>query len=136
MIEKITDADFKPQEEWLLRQMKENNQSKPAGSAPAAESGKLQQESNNLPKEFALDANYPNPFNPTTTVPISLPKAAHVRVEVYNVAGQLVAALANKDYQAGRYQLRFDAHMLASGMYLVRAHLGGKVFTRKLTLIK
>ena len=136
MTEKITDADFKPQEKWLLRLMKENNQNKPVGSAPAAEVGKVQQESNNLPKEFALDANYPNPFNPTTTVPISLPKAAHVRVEVYNVAGQLVATLANKDYQAGRYQLRFDAHMLASGMYLVRAHLGGKVFTRKLTLIK
>ena len=109
--------------------------SAPSASAPTIAEKSVQSTDGNLPKVFALDADYPNPFNPTTTIPISLPKAAHVKVQVYNVAG-LVAILTNKDYQAGRYQLRFDAHTLASGMYLVRAHLGGKVFTRKLTLIK
>ncbi|HKI45929.1 MAG TPA: T9SS type A sorting domain-containing protein, partial [Balneolales bacterium] len=136
MTSKVTDADFVSQEKWLLYLMKEHNQGVPSASAPSIAEESVQSTDSNLPKVFALDANYPNPFNPTTTIPISLPKAAHVKVEVYNVAGQLVATLTNKDYQAGRYQLRFDAHMLASGMYLVRAHLGGKVFTRKLTLIK
>ncbi|HKI45658.1 MAG TPA: T9SS type A sorting domain-containing protein, partial [Balneolales bacterium] len=136
MTSKVTDADFVSQEKWLLYLMKEHNQGVTSASAPTIAEKSVQSTDSNLPKVFALDANYPNPFNPTTTIPISLPKAAHVKVEVYNVAGQLVATLTNKDYQAGRYQLRFDAHMLASGMYLVRAHLGGKVFTRKLTLIK
>jgi len=73
---------------------------------------------------------------PTTIIPISLPKAAHVRVVVYNVVGQQVATLANREFQAGTFQLRFNADQLASGVYFIRARLGEKLFTTRVTLIK
>jgi len=93
-------------------------------------------QSQKLPREFSLGDNYPNPFNPTTMIPINLPKESHVEVVVYNIAGQRVATLANREYQAGSYQLRFDAHQLASGVYFIRARLGEKTFIRRVTLIK
>ena len=89
-----------------------------------------------LPKKFSVGHNYPNPFNPTTVIPVNLPKAAHVRVVVYNITGQRVATLTDREYQAGRYDLRFDAHQLASGVYFIRANMGEKTFTRRMTLIK
>jgi len=89
-----------------------------------------------LPKKFSVGHNYPNPFNPTTIIPVSLPKAAHVKVMVYNIVGQRVATLTDREYQAGRYRLRFDAHQLASGVYFIHARLGEKTFTTQMTLIK
>jgi tetratricopeptide (TPR) repeat protein len=89
-----------------------------------------------LPKKFSVGHSYPNPFNPTTIIPISLPKSAHVHVTVYNVIGQLVATLANREFQAGTYDLRFNADQLASGVYFIRARLGEKLFTTRVTLIK
>jgi len=59
-----------------------------------------------------------------------------VRVIVYNVIGRQVAILANREYQAGRYLLRFNGNQLASGVYFIRARLGRKLFTIRMTLIK
>ena len=135
MTSEVSDEEFAPHEDWLLRQMKANNQSVPV-LMESSGTEQVAQVQGTLPEKFELDSNYPNPFNPTTTIPFSLPQAAHVSVEVYNVAGQRVATLTNKDYQAGRYNVPFDAHGLASGLYLIRAYLGEKIFTRKMMLIK
>lgn len=73
-----------------------------------------------LPEVFALQGNYPNPFNPTTAILFDLPEAAVVRLTVYDAAGRLVAVLAEEALPAGRHQARFDARGLPSGLYLYR----------------
>lgn len=74
-----------------------------------------------LPTEFALQGNYPNPFNPTTNIRFDLPESADVRVEVYDVLGRQVMVLNADALQAGADQnIRVDASRFASGTYLYR----------------
>lgn len=72
-----------------------------------------------LPSRFALEA-YPNPFNPTTFITVSLPEAAHVRVSVYDLLGRELNTLAAGSFEAGRYSLAWKASSAASGTYYAR----------------
>lgn len=130
--------DYSLEETALKDSMKAYSQTEEvvASSKSGEQSKETLDQSQKLPREFSLGDNYPNPFNPTTTIPINLPKESHVEVVVYNIAGQRVATLADREYQAGSYQLRFDAHQLASGVYFIRARLGEKTFIKRMTLIK
>jgi hypothetical protein len=89
-----------------------------------------------LPSEFALDQNFPNPFNPSTDIRFSLPVDANVVLEVYSITGQKVATLANKGFKAGQHTVRFDASRLSSGVYIYRILAGTFSATNKMTLIK
>jgi hypothetical protein len=89
-----------------------------------------------VPAEFALEQNFPNPFNPSTTIRYALPEAAQVRLEVYTLTGQRVAVLASGEQRAGWHTASFDGSALASGVYIYRLQAGGFVQTRKLMLIK
>jgi len=62
-----------------------------------------------IPNNFELQQNYPNPFNPTTNIQFELPKIAHVELLVYNVLGQKVKTLVNKQFKAGYHHLIWDA---------------------------
>ena len=73
-----------------------------------------------VPVAYALGQNYPNPFNPTTAVSFQLPVVSEVRLAVYDVLGREVAVLVNERKTPGRYEARFDASGLASGVYLYR----------------
>jgi len=92
------------------------------------------------PRGFALGHNYPNPFNPTTTIPLRMAAGTGpVRVEVYNAAGQRVRLLWDDTFPAGQHHLVWDGcdgagRVVASGVYFFRAVVGGRAATRKMTL--
>ncbi len=89
-----------------------------------------------LPYEYSLQQNYPNPFNPATTIAFSIKNAGLVQLSVYNMLGQEVATLINKDYSAGKYTINFDASHLSSGVYFYKLHAGDFAYVRKMILIK
>ena len=95
------------------------------------------------PAVFALANNYPNPFNPATTIKYALPQAADVELTVYNVLGQPVRTLVAENQSAGRYVVEWDAtndsgHSLSSGMYFYHLEAGGGEFreVKKMLLLK
>ena len=88
------------------------------------------------PEEFALSSAYPNPFNPSTSLDLSLNNNGHVSVTVYNVLGQLTTTLVNGNMNAGYHTLTWDASNMASGMYFVRVEAGSNVAVQKLMLMK
>ena len=89
-----------------------------------------------LAGSFSLSQAYPNPFNPTTTMTLSMPVAGDMQVEVYNLLGQVVATLTSGYRDAGTYNLTWDASAVASGMYFVTAQADGFNTTQKLILVK
>jgi hypothetical protein len=89
-----------------------------------------------LPTSLDLAQNFPNPFNPTTTVSFSLPEKARVRVEVYNLLGQNVATLADADFTAGNHSITWDATGTPSGLYFYRLTAGQASITKKMLLLK
>ncbi len=89
-----------------------------------------------IPVAFSLAQNYPNPFNPSTTIRYSIPTNSQVVLRVYNMLGQEVASVVNKEQQAGNYQVVFDASKLATGIYIYRIQAGTYIETKKMMLIK
>jgi hypothetical protein len=90
-----------------------------------------------VPERFYLDQNYPNPFNPTTTIRFGLPQAANVDLRVYDMLGQEVRSIfENQNMRAGDYEVRFNASGLASGAYIYQIIADGKVFSKKMLLLK
>ncbi|HRR07765.1 MAG TPA: T9SS type A sorting domain-containing protein [Rhodothermales bacterium] len=89
-----------------------------------------------VPMAFFLGSNYPNPFNPTTTIAYSLQKAGEVTLSVYDVTGRIVRTLSKGFQTAGRYQARLDASDLSSGVYFVRLTMEGISQTRNIVLAK
>ncbi len=77
-----------------------------------------------LPDNFGLKNNYPNPFNPTTNIRFQLPEASHVQVSVYNAVGQKVATLVDRPMNAGTHSVVFNAGGLTSGVYIYRLEAG------------
>jgi len=90
----------------------------------------------NLPQEYSLDQNFPNPFNPTTTISFGLPEAGATTLKVYNIIGQEIAVLVNEDLQAGTYNVTFEATDMPSGLYLYRLQSKEFVSIKKMLLIK
>jgi hypothetical protein len=89
-----------------------------------------------VPTEYKLNQNFPNPFNPSTTIKFSIPEYSNVVLKVYSLLGQEVATLVNKDMPAGNYQFNFDASNLTSGAYIYKITAGNFVSTKKMLFIK
>ncbi|MBZ0200535.1 MAG: T9SS type A sorting domain-containing protein [Ignavibacteriaceae bacterium] len=96
----------------------------------------------NTVKGFTLYQNYPNPFNPSTLIKYNLPVTAHVTLKIYDVLGNEVAELINKDMAAGKHQILFDSYsstnkkQLASGIYFYQLKAGDFVAANKMILLK
>ncbi len=109
----------------------------PQQSPPGAPVGVTSAESEEeLPEEVLLMGNYPNPFNPVTTIRYALPQAARVRLAVYDMLGREVAALVDGPQPAGRHAARFDANALPSGAYVYRLQADNEIIARVMTLVK
>lgn len=89
-----------------------------------------------IPKEFALMQNFPNPFNPTTNIRFDLPKSAFTSLVVYDMLGKEVAVLLNKNLEAASYVVDFNAAELPSGIYFYKLQAGDFTSIKKMTLIK
>jgi hypothetical protein len=88
-----------------------------------------------IPQEFALQQNFPNPFNPTTTIRYGLPHQSHVTMTVHNTLGQQVVTLVGGEVDPGYHEVRFDGAGLTSGVYFYRIQADGFVQTKKLLVI-
>lgn len=89
-----------------------------------------------LPTKFELSQNYPNPFNPSTTIQFSLPKATQLKINIYNMLGELVETLAEGTYEAGYHKVTFNASNFPSGIYIYRIESNAFTQVRKMVLIK
>ncbi|MFZ0390235.1 MAG: T9SS type A sorting domain-containing protein [Calditrichia bacterium] len=89
-----------------------------------------------IPGHFTIEPAYPNPFNSSTRIAFSLPAAAKVKVEIYNIVGNKVAELLNRQMPAGLHEVIWNAGELPSGMYFCRFHSGVVEETTRLILMK
>ena len=88
------------------------------------------------PGEFHLRQNFPNPFNPTTTIGYGLPRRSQVLLTVFSVLGQQIVVLEDADREAGYHEVMFDATGLSSGVYFYRLQSGSFAETKKLLLMR
>jgi hypothetical protein len=96
----------------------------------------VDEESNDIPTEFLLSQNYPNPLNPSTTIKYSIPKSSQVTLKIFNTLGEEIETLVSEEKPVGTYEVNWNAANLPSGVYFYRLQAGSFVQTRKMILIK
>ncbi len=104
-------------------------------NAKMNEEAAQQIETKEIPTEYSL-TNYPNPFNPTTTINYQLPQAGFVTIKVYDMLGREVATLVNENQSAGYYKAGFDASRLTSGVYIYTISVNNYSQSKKMLLAK
>lgn len=91
---------------------------------------------NDIPKNYSLSKNYPNPFNPQTNISFSLKESGLTSLIIYNSLGQEVETLVHDYKEAGSYQIQFDGSKLSSGIYFYTLRSGNFVETKKMIMMK
>ncbi|MDA0986158.1 MAG: T9SS type A sorting domain-containing protein [Bacteroidetes bacterium] len=89
-----------------------------------------------IPQQFTLDQNFPNPFNPSTTIRFSIPTKEKILIRVIDLMGREVEILTNKIFEAGNHEIKFSPKSETSGIYFAQLTSGGKTFTTKMVFIK
>jgi len=89
-----------------------------------------------IPTEYNLIQNFPNPFNPSTTIYYSIPQLSFVTLRVYDVLGNEITVLVNEEKSIGNYEIDFDGEELTTGIYFYRLQAGSFVETKKMILLK
>jgi hypothetical protein len=94
-----------------------------------------------IPEDFALSQNYPNPFNPETEIRFQLPQASHVVMKIYNLLGEEIRTLVDKQHEAGYHNVRWDGkdkngNAMASGVYLYQLRAGSFSQVQKMNLLR
>ncbi|HQF43544.1 MAG TPA: T9SS type A sorting domain-containing protein, partial [Ignavibacteriaceae bacterium] len=96
----------------------------------------VEKDDNNIPTEYFLSQNFPNPFNPSTKINFSIPQEEFVSLKIFNSLGEEIAELVNETKPAGNYSVSFDASGLSSGVYIYRLSTGASVQMKKMILNK
>ena len=96
----------------------------------------IQNISTEIPKEYKLYQNFPNPFNPTTNINFDIIRSGNVRIIVYDLLGREVETLVNQDMSPGRYKFDFNAKDYASGLYIYKIVTHDFVDVKKMLIIK
>ncbi|MDE2732715.1 MAG: T9SS type A sorting domain-containing protein [Bacteroidota bacterium] len=94
------------------------------------------EQTDQVPEKIWIEGNYPNPFNPTTTIEYGIDQTLAVRLEVYDVTGRRVSMLVDAVQQPATYRIRFDGSQLASGVYFYRLTAGQQIVQNRMILIK
>lgn len=89
-----------------------------------------------VPKEFLLSKNYPNPFNPNTKIKYALSSQQYAIIKIYDILGNEVETLVSEEKPAGTYEITWDGTNLSSGVYFYRLQAGSFIETKKMVLIK
>ena len=89
-----------------------------------------------MPDYYTLEQNFPNPFNPVTTISYKIKERGQVYLKVYNALGKEVATLVNETKPAGTYSINFDASKLPSGIYFYSLNVNNFVANRKMVILK
>jgi len=97
---------------------------------------KVEAENAQVPLVFGLKPAYPNPFNPSVTIPYSLPEDGQLSLKIYNVRGQLVETLVSAYALKGAYSINWQPVNLSAGVYLVRLESGKKTNMQKVVFVK
>ena len=101
----------------------------------------LEDQGDNLPFKFELSNNYPNPFNPTTTIAYSIPQNDRVTLQIFNILGQHIRTLVDNNQSAGRYEVVWNGrdkagNAVGSGIYFYQLNTSRQVTVKKMVLIK
>ena len=89
-----------------------------------------------IPKEYGLEKNYPNPFNPSTTISYQMPYQDYVSLKVFDVLGNEVADILHEIKPAGLHEIDFDASKYVSGIYIYKMMIGGNAQTKRMIFLK
>jgi hypothetical protein len=89
-----------------------------------------------IPSNYYLMQNFPNPFNPSTLINYSIPEQTHVILKIFDMLGNEIKTLVNKEQYAGNYEVKFNASFLSSGIYFYRLQTGSFTDTKRMILIK
>ena len=90
----------------------------------------------NLPSEYSLSTNYPNPFNPSTVINYAVKDAGLVSINVYDILGAEIKTFVNETKEAGEYEVEFNASNLPSGVYIYTMQVNGFISSKKMLLMK
>ena len=89
-----------------------------------------------IPKEFKLYTNYPNPFNPTTIIKFDIPKEIHVKIVIYDIQGKTIQTLLESKVNAGKYEIEWNGTNYPSGVYFYKMETGEYTSVKKMVLLK
>ena len=86
--------------------------------------------------DYKLHQNFPNPFNPVTKLSYKIDVKGHVTLKVYNLVGQIVRVMVNEVQEPGKYEVKFDASDLSTGVYLYKLQINDFTSVKRMTLLK
>ena len=89
-----------------------------------------------IPNQYDLKNNYPNPFNPSTNIEFSIAGTGKVSLKIFDVLGKEIKTLVDEEKTPGNYKVTFDAGSLSSGVYFYMLKAGGHITTKKMCLLK
>jgi len=96
----------------------------------------IKDETGSMPLKYNLYENYPNPFNPSTIIQYRIPKNENVELRIYNMLGESVVTLVDKNQKAGAYSVDFNSNGLSSGIYIYQVKAGNFIQNKKMLLVK